>query len=128
MEPDVVLRRAKSHAELMESYGNRREVGIACLWVSAQASLHSSSVLRIVMGQIVPFYNYKHFKAFVVSVLRTLGGEMTTSDILVEPDEFEDFFEASFDPKRRKDFERFYPRIKVSNRCWWTVLSFLLHY
>ncbi|CAG7834394.1 unnamed protein product [Allacma fusca] len=26
--------------------------------------------------------------------------------------EFEEFFEASFDPKKRKDFEKFYPRIK----------------
>jgi hypothetical protein len=64
------------------------------------------------MGQIVPFYNFKHYKNFVVSVLGTLAEADMAGEIIVETDEFEEFFEASFDPKKRRDFEKFYPRIK----------------
>lgn len=112
IDPDVMLRRAKSYSDLMESYENKKEIGVACLWVSAQACLLSPFVLRIVLNQLLPYYNFKHYKNFIVSVLDTLAVADMAGDIVVETDEFEDFFEASFDPKKKRDFEKFYPRIK----------------
>ena len=33
MDPDVMLRRVRTYSEIMESFENRKEIGIACLWV-----------------------------------------------------------------------------------------------
>lgn len=113
LDPDLPLRRAKTISELMESYGNKKEVGLCILWVAAHAALYSENVLKIVVKQLLPYYNFKHYKTFVLSVLNTLSWAASMGgDNLVDPDEFEEFFEASFDPKKRRDFEKFYPRIK----------------
>ena len=115
IDPELPVRRSKSFSELMESYGNRKEVGICILWVAAQASLYSDNVLKIVTDHISPFYNYRHFKSFVLSVLSTLADSaVMAGDNVVEPAEFVEFFEAAFDPKKRKDFEKFYPKVRVS--------------
>lgn len=42
-------------------------------------------------------------------------------DLLIEEEEFEDFFEAAYDPKKKHDLEKIYPRVKVwvvnNNNC-----------
>ncbi len=114
VDPDLVVRREKSLIALMESYGNRKEVGHAVLWVAAQAALFSDNMLNIVTQHLLPYYNFKAYKVFVLSALNTLcDSAVMAGDNVVEPAEFVEFFETAFDPKKRKDFETFYPKIRV---------------
>jgi len=111
LDPDLPLRKAKAMSDIMESYGNRKEIGICLLWVSAQAALHSDNLLKIASLYFLPYYNFKHYKSFVLSALGTIG-EAGAMENVVEPAEFEEFFLASFDPKKKKDFEKFYPKFR----------------
>jgi len=96
----------------MESYGNKKEVGICCLWVAAQGSLNSPDVLRIVVNNILPYYSYKHYRTFTVSVLSALAASEPSGAINVDMEEFVEFFDEAHDPKRKRDLEKFYHRIK----------------
>lgn len=117
------LRRSKTLTELMESYGNRKEIGTCLLWVAAQASLHSDNVLKIISEHILPYHSFKHYKNFVLTILSAVGESavVMSSENVVEPQDFEDFFQTAFDPKRRRDFEKFYPKFRVSFGTFTTI-------
>jgi len=122
IDPDLGDRRSKTLFELMESYGNRKDVGTPLLWVAAQASLYSDNVLKILTEHILPYYNFKHYKSFVLSVLSAVGdAPVMASDNVIDAPDFEAFFELSFDPKKRREFEDFYPKIRVSSNFYESV-------
>jgi len=115
LDPSLPVRRSRSVTELMESYGNKKEIGLSILWVIAQAAMHSPNELKITTAYLLPFYHFKNYKSFISSVfssLSTRAVDMATSST-VEPEEFDEFFETAFDPKKRRDLEKFYVRVKV---------------
>jgi hypothetical protein len=115
LDPSLPIRRAKSFWELMESYGNRKEIGLCVLWAIAQAGVDSPYVLKIATQFLLPYYGFKNYKQFVLAALSTVTttSSMAPVEHLIEGDEFEEFFEASFDPKKKRDLEKIYPRVKV---------------
>ncbi|OXA64365.1 hypothetical protein Fcan01_03136 [Folsomia candida] len=113
VDPSLPVRRGKSVAELMESYGNRKDIGLSILWTIAQAGVDSPYLLKIVSNYLLPYYGFKHYKQFVLAALSTLSSCSTMAvEYLIEGDEFEEFFEAAFDPKKKRDLEKIYPRVK----------------
>jgi hypothetical protein len=116
LDPSLPSRRHRSFHELMESYGNRREVGQSILWVVAQAGLEESPyVLKIASEFLLPYYGFRHYKQFVLAALEsTTSSANMAVENLIEIDEFDEFFQAAFDPKKKRDFEKIYPRVKVS--------------
>lgn len=98
----------------MESYGNRKEIGSCILWVAAQAGVDSPMILKIACHHLLPYYGFKHYKQLVLSSLSTLTASANMAiDNLIEADEFEEFFETTFDQKKGRELQKFYPRIRV---------------
>lgn len=115
MDPSLPIRRYKSFSEIMESYGNRKEIGQSILWVAAQAGIESPYVLKIAVHHLLPYYGFKHYKQLVVSNISALSQSANMAiDNLIEADEFDEFFETAFDQKKGRDLQKFYPRIRVS--------------
>ncbi|ODN04239.1 Transmembrane protein [Orchesella cincta] len=113
IDPSLPIRRYKSFSEIMESYGNRKEIGQCVLWVAAQAGIESPYVLKIAVHHLLPYYGFKHYKQLVVSSLAALSSSANMAiENLIEADEFEEFFETTFDQKKGRDLQKFYPRIR----------------
>lgn len=89
-------------------------MGLCVLWTTAQAGVGSPYVLNIASQNLLPYYGFKHYKQFVLAALGTLADSANMAvENLIDADEFEEFFEAAFDPKKRRELEKIYPRIKV---------------
>lgn len=117
VDPSLPIRRYKSFFEIMESYGNRKEIGQSILWVASQAGVESPYILKIAIHHLLPYYGYKHYKQLVLSALSMLSSSANMAiDNLIDADEFEEFFETAFDIKKGRDLQKFYPRIKVTTR------------
>jgi len=99
----------------MESYGNRKEIGLALLWVASQAGFDDSPyVLKIASLYLLPYYGFRHYKQFVLAAVEaTTTASVMAPEPLIDIDEFEEFFESAFDPKKKRDLEKIYPRVKV---------------